>query len=125
MQFNRLQFVALIKVGKMMSLADGIVQHSEVKTMCDVVTSFGVSSSDFESMLSSADDMEPAIAISVIAAMNDSQKRYICAFLGTIIAIDGDVDETEMALWGLLTTLCNLPKMSILQALAIMNDEIK
>ena len=51
MQFNRLQFVALIKVGKMMSLADGVVQRSEVKTMCDVVASFGVSNSDFESML--------------------------------------------------------------------------
>lgn len=125
MQFNRLQFVALIKVGKMMSLADGVVQRSEVKTMCDVVASFGVSNSDFESMLSSADDMEPAIAISIITTMNESQKRYICAFLGAIIAIDGDVDDKEMALWGLLTALCDLPKMSILQALAIMNDEIK
>lgn len=51
MQFNRLQLAALTKEGKMMSLADGVVEFSVVKAICDAVASFGVSNSDFESML--------------------------------------------------------------------------
>lgn len=55
-------------------------------------------------------------AIRVIAAMTPAEKRFVCAFLGKIITIDGDVDAREMLLWGLLTERCNFPEMNLAEA---------
>lgn len=64
--------------------------------------------------------MDSSKALASIATMNDAQKRYVCAYLETLMAIDGDIDEKEKSLWKLVSTLCKLPTMSIADAIKYM-----
>ena len=57
-----------------------------------------------------------------IATMSDAQKRYVCAYLGMLMAIDGDIDDKEKALWKLVSTICDLPTMSIADAIDYMTN---
>jgi hypothetical protein len=52
--------------------------------------------------------------------MNAEEKRYVTAFLGTLICVDGDIQDSEMKLWSLVSALCDLPTMNIMEAVNIM-----
>jgi tellurite resistance protein len=90
-----LQFIALIKLGKAMQAADGRLDDEELNVMSAVVISFGVSPSDYAEMLVLSDEIDATTALGIIAGMNASQKRYVCAFLATIMVADGDIDPKE------------------------------
>lgn len=123
MTFNKLQFIALIKLGKAMQAADGRLDEEELNVMSAVVISFGVSPADYAEMLVLSDEIDATTALGIIAGMNASQKRYVCAFLATIMVADGDIDPKEHALWNLTSALCDLPTMTINEALEYMKNE--
>jgi len=52
-------------------------------------------------------------AMNVISAMTAEEKRFVCAYMGTLLSIDGDIDPREMLFWGLLTERCHFPEMTI------------
>ena len=124
MTFNKLQFIALIKLGKAMQAADGRLDEQELNVMSAVVISFGVTPSDYAEMLVLSDEIDATTALGIIASMTSSQKKYVCAFLATIMVADGDVDPKEHALWNLTTALCDLPVMTIKEALDYIQTKI-
>ena len=103
-----------------MAGADGKAHPNETKMMLQEALRFGIGGDDFKSLLAKASLMDGAEAMANIATMNDAQKRYVCAYLGTLMAIDGDIDDKEKALWQLVSTICKLPTMSIADALKYM-----
>ena len=103
-----------------MCAADGEAHPNEMKMISNEALRFGVSANDFKVLLNKASDMKGDMALANIALMNDAQKRYVCAYLGTLMAIDGDIDDREKALWSLVSTLCELPTMSIADAIKYM-----
>ena len=48
-----------------------------------------------------------------IANMDSNKKRFVAALLGIIMAADGNIDEKELALWRLVSSMCNLPTMNL------------
>ena len=64
--------------------------------------------------------MEPVVAIAIISKMTEEEKRYVAAFLGAIIAIDGDINQEELKIWRIVSTFCELPTMSIADAISYM-----
>ena len=107
-----------------MAAADGRLDERELTTISAVVMSFGVGPAEFKAMLEVSDEMDATTSLGIISNMTDSQKKYVCAFLASIMAVDGDIDEREHALWNLTSALCDLPVMTVSEALDYMKTQL-
>lgn len=122
MQFSKLEMSAIVKMAKVMALADGVVEKSELDMIANELRRFGVPASDLKTIFEIGDSMQATEAASVISKMDAEHKRYVTAYLGVMIAIDGDIDDKEVAMWSLISSMCNLPKMGIKEAFDIMDN---
>lgn len=116
MEFTKLQMSAIVKMAKSMVMADGVVNEKETELMSKELLRFGVPISEVPSIMKMGDNMQASDAVTIISAMDSQQKKYVTAYLGVMIAIDGDIDDSEMKLWTLISVLCNLPTMTIKEA---------
>lgn len=55
-------------------------------------------------------------ALDILKAMTSSEKNFVCSYLGTLIAIDGEINNRERLLWSLISYHCSFPTMSIAEA---------
>ncbi|MDY4625868.1 MAG: TerB family tellurite resistance protein [Prevotella sp.] len=122
MTFNELQMIAIAKLAKAMIAADGKVEQAELTAMAIEFTKFGVSKDALSRILSNADSMESGTAIAIVSLMNEAQKKYVTGYLAFIMAADGEIADSEVAMWSLISTLATLPTMTIGQALAFWKD---
>lgn len=116
MELNRLQLAAAVKAGKAMAAANGRIDPEELKVIAIGLQEFGIAGDETKLILSLADAMEPATMLATLAAMNDDQKKFVCGYLSTIMICDGDIDDAEMKLWQLTSTLAGFPTMTIAEA---------
>ena len=116
MTFNELELTAIIKLANDMVMADGKVAREEVAVMMVELMRFGVPKNKVQTLLENSNSMEPVHAVALVAAMDEERKKYVASYLGAIMASDGDIDDNEMALWRLLSTICALPTMNVKEA---------
>ncbi len=116
MDFNNLELSAVLKAGKCMVLADGKVEDEEMKVLTLGMAEFGVTPDHLKILLALSDAMTPATMLATLAALDDSQKKFVCGFLATIMVCDGDVDDAEVKLWQLTSYLAGFPTMSMAEA---------
>lgn len=119
MTFTRKELASILKLAKMVALADANVDEVERMMIFKELIRFGVNTKDAQSLENEANRYEPAEAIATVAGLTPYEKRYVCAYLGTIIAADGEIKDVEMSLWSLISTLCGFPQMSIQEAIII------
>lgn len=122
MTFSGKQLAAIFRLGKMMANADGRVEKSELVVLIRELARFGVPGDHLDALEEAGNQLEPAELLGTIAAMDANQKKYVAAYLGVILAINGDIDDSEMKLWGLVSALCNLPEMNIAQAIDYLDN---
>ena len=122
LSFSYKEMAAIISLARIMSIADGKADKNESIMIANEALRFGISSDDLKSLLQQANDMNTIEIVSIIAVMTDAQKRYVTAFLGTLMAIDGDIDDNEMKLWSFVSMACKLPEMNIREAIEIMKN---
>lgn len=115
MTFTRIEMSAITKLALAMANADGKIEKSELNYIALELARFGVR--DCEPIIDGANEMDGSDALSIVAKMTDEEKKYVAAYLGTVMAVDNDIDEKELALWRLTSTLCGLPTMNILEAI--------
>ena len=120
MTFNVNEFAAILHLAKAMASADDRVEEKELAVIVNESKRFGVEPSMFDKLLELSNELEFSTAISLISKMDAEQKKYVAAYLGALMCIDGDINDTEMALWRLVSTLCGLPTMTAKEALEIM-----
>ena len=113
MWFTTKEKQAIVKVSNMMIGADGKVDPKEVLYGFAVLQKLNISQQD----VSDSDQLTNQEALSIISAMQPNEKRMVGAFLGCIMAVDGQIDKTEHTLWCLITSLCSLPNMSLSEAI--------
>lgn len=113
MNFNGIQMSAIVKAAKAMIAADGKIDAEETKLLSKELLSFGVSVEDLKVFFNLSDAMEPTTMIATLSAMNDNQKKYVSGFLASIMVCDGDIDDSEMKLWQLTSTLMGCPTMTL------------
>ena len=114
------ELAAIIHLAKAMAAADGKVESIELLVIARELSRFGVDSSKSNTLLTRSDTMEFSSAIATLSNMSVDNKRYVTAYLGTLMCVDGNVSDSEKALWSLVSLLCGLPTMSIKEALSIM-----
>lgn len=124
MTFTQNEMVAILKLAKLMAVADGRLTNDERATIFADLGSFGVAFNSLQSTMLEklADEMEPAAAIAVVANMTIEEKKYVCGYMAAVMVADGNIDTKEQALWILVSALASLPTMSIAEAVTFWNN---
>ena len=113
--FTEEQSLAIYKIAYMMANADGVIHPDEVLCIADEMKK--ISSFD-EALFNAKTEFIPALsALNTIASFGQGEKKFVSAFLGYILSVDGDIGDEELALWRIICDLCGLPKMSNRQAI--------
>ena len=114
MYFNDQQKAAIVKLEKLIVAIDGKLEKNEGLVMAGEMQRIGIT--DPKPVLDVADAMDFGTACSIVSKLSYSDRKYVCAVLGTIIAADFDIDEAETKMWSLLSALCDFPEMTIKQS---------
>ena len=120
--FSEEELVAIAKLANAMIVADGKVAEREMDSWIMEMERFGVSKSDFHLWYWKSEGLSLTDALGVVSKLDDERKKYIGAFLGALMAVDGHVDGDELKLWQLTSMFCDLPTMSVMQALEYMAE---
>ena len=120
MIFSDLELSAILRLAHAMANADGKITEAETAMIIIELNRFGVDQVKAQKLAEIGDKMGCPEACQIVSRMTSEEKKYVTAYLGAMICIDGDIDESETKLWSLITVLCDLPEMSIGEALQIM-----
>ena len=118
MYFTSKEKQAIQRLAAQMVVADGQIDPREVILTKLVNDKIGITSEHIDA----SSNMSLQEAAIIVKLMSPEERKFVCAYLGTISSIDNDVDDKEMMLWALLTALCDFPQMSILEAKKIIGD---
>ena len=102
--------------------ADGNISEEETALMALELLRFGVSKEKSQFIMREALKLSPAEACIIISKMTNEEKRYVTAYLGTMICADGEIKDSEMKAWALTSRICNLPTMNLSDAIEIMRN---
>ncbi len=122
MNFQGVELAAITKLAKMMVDADGVVDKRELSVIALELTRFGVTREEAEDIVRAADSFEVSDIVPTIKAMDAASKRYVGAYLATIMASDGEVVEAEVKMWNIVSLLCGIPDMSITEAIEVLHE---
>lgn len=122
MEYKGIELSAIVKLANAMVMADGKVANEEIAAMSIELAKFGVDENAAKSIIGAADAMEYGHAVAVVAAMNLEQKKYVTGYLAFIMAADGEIAASEVSMWQLLSTLAQLPTMTVAEALLFLNN---
>lgn len=95
-----------------MSLIDNDIDSKEVILTMAIVEKLNIS--DYDRNRATAITIDNALE--TVANMTNTEKDFVCSALGTMIAIDGEVNPKEMLLWGIITERCGFPEMNLMEA---------
>ncbi len=123
MQLTKLEFSAIVKFSKQMSIIDGNVDFSELEIIKREFIRFNIPTNEIEWILERGDSMDFEEAVSYIKNLNSEQKEYVTSLLGEIITADGVIDDKEKVFWSIISLACDLPTMTIAEALINMNTK--
>jgi uncharacterized tellurite resistance protein B-like protein len=120
MIFTNQELAAILRLAYAMANADGKITNEETQMIVLEMKRFGVGLNNAQLIAEIGDKMSYGECCQMVSNMTAEEKKYVTAFLGTLICADGDVDDSEMKLWSLISTLCDLPTMNIFEAVKIM-----
>ena len=123
MRFTGKELAAIFRVGHAMADADGKVTEDETNYIVSELASFGVTQDQFEAIIDAGGDLTGTQAMDIISNMDEEQKTYVSAYLGMIMASDGDIDDTELALWRFICTPCDCPDMTLGEAIELLGGD--
>lgn len=113
MQLTNIELAAVLKLGLDMLMADDKVHKNEQIAISAEMIRFGVTPEKSKHLLNLAKAMDPVEAISTVKAFDNEEKKHVAAFLAVIMISDGEIADSEVALWKLISTLASLPTMTI------------
>jgi tellurite resistance protein len=122
MIFTNQELSAIFKMATVVANADGNISNEETALMAIELVRFGVSEEKSQIIMRESLNLSPAEACIIISKMTYEEKRYVTAYLGTMICADGKIEDSEMRAWGLTSQICNLPTMSLGEAIEIMKN---
>lgn len=122
MRYNGGELAAIVKMAISMAAADGYFADEEKEAIFHELANFGVTPEQAAHLLIRAKEMDASEAFSILSAMGTEQKKYVTGFLAVIMASDGDIDESEVKMWQLISVLAKLPDMTFPEALAFWNN---
>lgn len=120
MTFTGKELASIVKLAKLMAFADGRIDKNELKMISAELIRFGAEVSDMKNLMKYSDEMEMSDAIRIVTTMTQEEKKYVSSYLGTLMSIDGNIDDSELKVWMVISKLCGLPQMNIPEAITNM-----
>ncbi len=121
MYFTNRELAAIYSMAKAVASADGNISENETALIILELMRFGaLEDNRADIIIRDAEGLSAAEACLIISKMTNDEKKYVSAFLGTMICADGKVEKIELKSWALISGLCDLPIMSLSEALEIM-----
>jgi uncharacterized tellurite resistance protein B-like protein len=117
MTFTGLELSAIVKLGLLMSMADGKVDDTEQHVIILELLKFGMTENQAKAALIAANAMEFTDAAATVKNMTSTEKKHVVSFLGALIAADGKIADEEVKLCTLVSLLCGLPEISAGEAI--------
>ena len=112
MYFTNSEKQAIYRLLMDMSLIDNDIDSKEVILTMAIVEKLNIFDYDRDRATAITIDN----ALETVANMTNTEKDFVCSALGTMIAIDGEVNPKEMLLWGIITEQCGFPEMNLMEA---------
>lgn len=120
MTFSSKEMTAIVALARAMASADGKIEAIELKIIANELVRFGVPQDECTTIFRVAEKLNIQEALTIVTQMGREEKKYVAAYLGTMIVADNDVDESELKLWRFISEVCGLPSMSIHEAVKFM-----
>lgn len=112
--FSKKELTAILNIANGMAQIDGKTKSIEWEVIYTQMKRLGV---EHEELISLTEDailnMDPHMAMDIVAEMTLTQKQYVQALLVVIMASDGEIHEREMKLLRVLTMMCGLPPINM------------
>lgn len=112
MEFSKIEKISILNLALTMAYIDGKMTDSEQNALLIPTKTFGDTQEEFNELLKEAQKIKATNSVAVVSNMDDEQKMYAAAYLGTIVAADNHLDSAELKLWKLITNICELPTMT-------------
>ena len=122
MIFTNQELAAILRLAHAMANADGKVTQDETDVIVHEMARLGVAPNNAKLIAGIGEQMPYSECCQIVSNMTADEKKYVTAFLGTLICVDGDIDDSEMKLWAFISSMCDLPTMNILEAIQIMTN---
>lgn len=122
MKFTGRELSAILKMAQTVALADGNVSEEESFLMAMELLRFGVMGVEVNQLLEEAKKLTSVDACVVISQMTAEEKRYVVAYLGAMMCADGKIDDSEVRVWTVISSLCGLPEMNVEEAVRIIKS---
>lgn len=115
MQFTGQELTAIIQTAKAVYMADGVFHQNERVVVTNELEAFGIKLNTEKSIVMEhlANNMEPSETFRILGNLTRDQKKYVLGFLTTIAMADGNIDEKEKKMLGLIAQLMKAPEFSI------------
>lgn len=120
MTFTNQELAAILRLAHAMAKADGKITNEETQIIAFELSRFGVDHNKARIIAEIGDKISYGEACQIISNMTAEEKKYVTAYLGTLICADGNIDDSEMKLWSLISAICELPTMNVIEAVQIM-----
>ena len=112
---------AILKLANVVANADGKFSNEEGLVMTAELARFGASIEKMKLLAAIGDSMSPVESCMVVSHMTTEEKKHVAAFLGSIIAADGKIEDSEIEVWALISSICQLPTMTLAEAISFWN----
>lgn len=122
MIFTNQELAAILKLATLVANADGKVSNEESQMMSLEIARFGVNKNKAKVIIEIGAKMSYGECCQVVSNMVAKEKKYVAAYLGTLICADGKIDDSEIKSWSLISAMCDLPTMNIHEAIEFMTN---
>lgn len=112
---------AIVDVAVSMEAADGKEDLRESLINIKIFQYLNISSDAVEN----AKSLSLLDSMAIIKNMTQDEKKFVCSCLAAIMCADKEIDEKEMTLWKLISTICEFPTMHIKEALKYFIDNVE
>ena len=113
MKFSREELKAVTHLAMLMIAVDEKIEEVEKFILFSQVLNEVGNFDEVETIIEEAEKFDLLTAIEIVKTFSYTDKKYVAAYLGYLIAIDGNIDQREMELRHLITKACDLPIMSV------------
>ena len=120
MDFNIREIKAMTTIAVYAAAIDGEFDKSEMMVVAEHICALVNSKEEAIVLVEEAKkNMSFEEAVEICKIMSMLEKRYLCALIGSVILADGIITNSELEFWRRLTSVVDLPIMSLEEAAQI------
>ncbi len=116
MTFTDLEKVAIIKAAELIANADHDEDFLEGLVAFTQASVWGIGEEDVDKYDEIENEMEYHEMVKILSKLDTKQKKYASGFWAAIVIADDEKEDSEIAVWEVLHTMCGFPQTDLEKA---------